>query len=318
MSLSEFELINKYFKDAFNDSPDVKCGIGDDAAIVALPAGMELAISVDTLVAGIHFTVDAGPEDIGYKSLAVNLSDMAAMGAVPQWITLSLTMPENDEYWLKSFMSGFSVLAKQYSLSLVGGDLTHGPLSITVQIHGFVPEGQALYRHGAESGDLIYVSGTLGDAGLALQLLENRLNVSENHRDYLLQRLYRPVPRVELGMALRGIASSVIDISDGLLADLNHILVPSHKGAKVFLDKLPKSEAVCQLADDTATELALAAGDDYELCFTVPTENQSLLESKLSSDTLTCIGQITKQSGIRWLRSDGSEFKPSGRAYRHF
>lgn len=318
MSLSEFELINKYFKNAFNNSTDVKCGIGDDAAIVSLPAGMELAISVDTLVAGIHFPLAASPEDIGYKSLAVNLSDMAAMGAEPQWIMLSLTMPENNEAWLQSFMSGFGVLAKQYSLSLMGGDLTHGPLSVTVQTHGYVPAGQALYRHGTEIGDLIYVSGTLGDAGLALRMLDNKQDVEEKYRDYLIQRLNRPVPKIELGIVLRGIANSVIDISDGLLADLNHILVASHKGAEVFLDKLPVSEAISQLPDELAIDIALSSGDDYELCFTVPPERKSIVEKKLSSFPLSFIGQVMEGTGIKWLRNDGSEFLPSGNAYRHF
>lgn len=318
MSLSEFDLINKYFKDAFNNSKDVKCGIGDDAAIVSLPEGMELAVSTDTLASGIHFPVMTSPEDIGYKSLAVNLSDMAAMGAEPRWITLALTMPGNDEAWLKSFMSGFGILAKQYSLSLIGGDLTRGPLSVTVQIHGFVPQGQALYRHGAKSGDLIYVSGTLGDAGLALQMLNNNQDVEEKYHDYLLQRLNRPVPGIELGTTLRGLANSAIDISDGLMADLEHILVASRKGAVIMVDKLPRSEAMKQLPDKTAAEFALISGDDYELCFTVSPENRTTLEKKLSSWLLTCIGEVTEEAGIKWLRDDGGDFQPSGKSYSHF
>lgn len=318
MALTEFELIEKYFKNAFNDSPDVKCGIGDDAAIVSLPEGKELAIAVDTLVEGIHFPKDTRPEDTGYKSLAANLSDMAAMGAEPQWITLSLTMPENDEGWLQLFMSGFAVLARQYSLSLIGGDLTHGPLSITVQIHGFVPDGKALYRHGAKTDDFIYVSGTLGDAGLALQLLENPQLVDKKYHDFLMQRFNRPEPGIELGLALRDIANSAIDLSDGLLADLDHILVTSNKGAEVNIDKLPLSEAMHQLPDSLAAEIALTSGDDYELCFTVSADRKSKLEKLFSHHQLSCIGRITENTGIKWLNADGSEFQPSGSAYRHF
>lgn len=317
MPLSEFEIIEKYFRNAFKDGPEVKCGIGDDAAIVSVPAGMELAIAVDTLVAGIHFPDNTRPEDIGYKSLAVNLSDMAAMGADPQWITMSLTMPESNENWLQSFMSGFASLAKQYSLSLIGGDLTHGPLSITVQIHGFVPEGKALYRHGAQTGDLIYVSCTLGDAGLALRLLENQQIVDKKYHEFLLQRLNRPAPRVELGMALRDIANSVIDLSDGLLADLNHIVVASNKSAIVDVDNLPMSDAVKPQPD--AIDIALTSGDDYELCFTVPPEKKLQVENELNKKfQSSCIGKITDGKGIVWRHADGSAYHPKKKAWQHF
>jgi thiamine-monophosphate kinase len=317
MPLSEFDLINTYFRNAFKDGPDVKCGIGDDAAIVSLPAGVELAISVDTLVSGIHFPINTRPDDIGYKSMAVNLSDMAAMGAEPRWITLSLTMPENDPDWLAGFMSGFSVLAKQYALSLIGGDLSQGPLSVTVQIHGFVPEGKALYRHGAKTGDLIYVSGTLGDAGLALGMTAERYKVEEKHREYLMNRLNRPTPQIGLGMALRGIANSAIDISDGLLADLNHILESSNKGAFVNVDNISMYEAVKSQPD--AIDIALTSGDDYELCFTIPPEKQSQVENELQKKfRLSCVGNITDGKGIIWQHEDSSEFHPQGKAYQHF
>lgn len=316
MPLSEFEIIEKYFRNAFRDSPDVKCGIGDDAAIVSVPAGMELAITVDTLVAGIHFPDNTRPEDIGYKSLAVNLSDMAAMGANPQWITMSLTMPESNENWLQSFMSGFACLAKQYSLSLIGGDLTHGPLSITIQIHGFVPEGKALYRRGAMTGDLIYVSGTLGDAGLALGMVQGHYEVAEINREFLICRLNRPTPQIELGMALRGIANSAIDLSDGLLADLNHIVVASNKSAVVNVDDLPMSDAVKPQPD--AIELALTSGDDYELCFTVSPKKQSQVEELKQKFRLSCIGKITDGKGVVWQHADGRDYVPKGNAYRHF
>jgi len=205
---------------------------------------MELVISMDTLVSGIHFPETTYPQDIGYKSLAVNLSDLAAMGAEPRWITLALTMPESDEAWLEKFMEGFSELAQQYMLDLIGGDLTRGPLSITVQVHGFVPVGKAIYRHGAQTGDLVFVSGVLGDAGLALRMLAEQALLTNKYNDYLLQRLNRPAPRISLGLALRDTASSAIDISDGLLADLGHILTASKKGAIIKTDQLPLSDAL--------------------------------------------------------------------------
>jgi thiamine-monophosphate kinase len=316
MSLSEFDLIDKYFRNALKDGPEVKCGIGDDAALVSVPAGMELAVSVDTLVAGIHFPIDTSAADIGYKSLAVNLSDMAAMGADPQWITMSLTMPENNEDWLQSFMSEFAGLAKQYSLSLIGGDLSQGPLSITVQIHGFIPQGKALYRRGAQAGDLVYVTGTLGDAGLALGLVQGKYEVAEKYREYLMNRLNRPTPQIELGMALREIASSAIDISDGLLADLDHIAKASHKGAIIDIDNLPLSEAV-RLQPD-AIDIALTSGDDYELCFTVSPEKLSQMEELKQKSRLSCIGKITEGEGVVWQHADGSAYHPKKKAWQHF
>jgi thiamine-monophosphate kinase len=241
---------------------------------------------------------------------------MAAMGAEPRWITLSLTLPENNEDWLQSFMSGFASLAKQYSLSLIGGDLSQGPLSITVQIHGFVSEGKALYRHGAQGGDLVYVSGTLGDAGLALGLAQGRYEVAEIHREFLINRLNRPIPQIELGMALRGIANSAIDISDGLLADLDHIAEASHKAAIIDIDKLPLSEAVESQAD--AIDLALTSGDDYELCFSVPSSKQSQVEELKKKYSLTCIGRIKEGNGVQCLNADTSSYQSSGKGYRHF
>ncbi len=317
MALSEFELINKSFRNAFKDDSNVICGIGDDAAIVTVPPGKLLAISVDTLVAGVHFPLNTTPADIGYKSLAVNLSDMAAMGAEPRWITLSLTLPENDPDWLTGFMSGFSVLARQYALSLIGGDMSRGPLSITLQIHGFVPEGKVLYRGNAKAGDLIYVSGTLGDAGLALGMTEDCYKVDEKYREYLMERLNRPVPRVELGIALRGIANSAIDISDGLLADLEHIVEASNTGATVNVEHLPMSPAV--KAQNDAIDIALTSGDDYELCFTVLPAKQLQVENELKKKfQLTCIGKITDGKGIIWQQADGSEYQPKKKAWQHF
>jgi thiamine-monophosphate kinase len=319
MPLSEFDLIRKYFRSPSGSAPGVRCGIGDDAALVAIPAGMDLALSMDTLVAGVHFQRDATAADIGYKSLAVNLSDMAAMGARPGWALLSLTLPEPDENWLGQFMLGFNELAEKYSVSLIGGDLSRGPLSITIEIHGLLPEGKGLRRSGASADDLIYVSGTLGDGGLALKILAGQETVSGNGRSYLLSRLHRPSPRVELGMALLPIATSAIDISDGLVADLGHVLEASGVGARLDPEKLPLSEPVQQLGSERAWGIAATSGDDYELCFTVSPDRRIALEKKCKQECpVTCIGSITAQPGMQWVRTDGSVFQPEGSGYRHF
>ena len=320
MPLSEFALIDRFFRNALRDGPGVSCGIGDDAAIVSVPQGMELALSMDTLVAGVHFPPDTTAEDIGYKALAVNLSDMAAMGAEPRWITLSLTLPQDDPAsWLEGFMTGFTVLARQYSLALIGGDLTHGPLSITIQIHGWLPTGTAIYRSGARPGDHIYVSGTLGDAGLALGVLNQRWTIDEKYHAEIFQRLHRPAPRIELGMALRGQATSAIDLSDGLQADLRHILTASNTGAVLNPELLPLSGALRQLPADQAWEIALTSGDDYELCFTLPAATGAKKITRLAAlCPVRCIGQISAQTGLQWQRSDGSVYTPSGTGYRHF
>lgn len=319
MSLTEFELIRKYFSKPTNKSPDIVCGIGDDAAVVSVPEGMELVISMDTLTAGVHFPAGCLPQDIGYKSLAVNLSDMAAMGAKPRWITLALTMPENDETWLGNFMNGFNELAQQFSLDLIGGDLTRGPLSITIQVHGFNFTGQSIYRNGAQSGDLVFVSGTLGDAGLALRLMENHSLSGNRYHEYLMQRLNRPVPRIDLGLALRGIASSAIDISDGILADLGHLLTASRKGAIVRIDQLPLSDALKDNKTENILEIALTSGDDYELCFTAPAMRRSEIDKlQCNNFQIACIGTITDTPGIQWMQSDNKPYTPHGRAYIHF
>lgn len=320
MSLSEFELIRKFFKPAERPSHGIRCGIGDDAAIVSVPKNFELAISTDTLVSGIHFPETTSAEDIGYKALAVNLSDLAAMGASPVWATLALTLPNADETWLQGFMSGFNTLAEHYNLSLIGGDLTHGPLSVTVQIMGFLPKGSGLLRSGAKDSDLIYVTGTLGDAGLALKELKQDIKIDSTHIDYLSQRLNRPTPRIELGKLLHNIANSVIDISDGLLADLDHILEESGAGAFIQTKDIPLSDALTSLDRETALQLAFSSGDDYELCFTVPEENREKLE-KVSAGIcrISCIGRISSPGeGIEIKDNAGRQVKLSAKGYRHF
>lgn len=320
MSLSEFDLIRRYFQDATPLSDDVCCGIGDDAAIVRVPAGNDLVLAMDTLVAGVHFPTDALPADIGYKSLAVNLSDLAAMGADPCWITLSLTLPEADENWLQSFMDGFGQLAREYRLGLVGGDTTRGPLSITIQVHGLVPEGQALKREGARPGDRVYISGHPGDAALALDIINGNVSdVDDQQMAYLLARFNRPTPRLELGRSLRGIASSAVDISDGLDADLGHILEAGAVGADMQLAQLPLSAALQALPPDRAWQLALSGGDDYELCFTVPEANVAEIDAlSLPDCPLFFIGTISEETGQRWWGPDGNKFKLSDTGYCHF
>lgn len=320
MSLSEFSLISRYFTRRIN-RPDVLLGIGDDCALLNLPAGMALAVSMDTLVAGVHFPHHTSPQDIGYKLMAVNLSDLAAMGAQPAWITLALTLPESDEVWLDAFCRGLFELADRYQMSLIGGDTTHGPLTLTLQVHGFVPTGQALRRDGARPGDLIYVTGTLGDGGLGLRCAQSSITLVEDHRQYAISRLNRPTPRIEAGLILRGLASSAIDVSDGLLADLDHILTASCVGAVLELSKLPLSPAYLAAYDHIGgIEMALSAGDDYELCFTVSPGNVAQVEAALGhlGCGFSCIGQIRSEAGLSCRRADASEYVPVTKGYDHF
>ncbi|TAK73541.1 MAG: thiamine-phosphate kinase [Gammaproteobacteria bacterium] len=311
--MTEFELIKHYFAQQSLHRPDVMLGIGDDAAILSIPAGMELAVTTDTLALDVHFPASASPYDIGYKSLAVNLSDLAAMGATPAWVTLAITLPQADESWIHSFCDGFFTLANRYQVQLIGGDLTHGPLAITVQAIGFIPTRKAILRSGAKAGDLIYVTGTLGEAGLALLSLQGKASpVPED----ILTRLHRPEPRVTVGEAIRDIAHAAIDISDGLTADLGHILEQSHVGAIIYVDQLPLSH----LPHEGGIHLALTAGDDYELCFTIPTDKRAELEAKLTalSCRYTCIGTITEQTGLDLRYQNGKKYHGQIGGYQHF
>lgn len=265
---TEFQLIHRYFT---HRARHAVLGVGDDAALVTVRRGHELVISADMLVAGRHFFRDADPRHLGHKALAVNLSDMAAMGAAPRWATLALALPSADERWLRAFSRGFMTLARRFDVDLVGGDTTRGPLNICVQIMGEVPRGTALRRDGARVGDDIWVSGTLGDAALALAGLRRRLLLAPNELKQCAQRLHRPQPRVALGLALRGVAHSAIDVSDGLLADLGHILESSCVAAEIELAALPASGVLRRYLDRVvACRALLAGGDDYELCFTAP------------------------------------------------
>jgi thiamine-monophosphate kinase len=335
VSSSEFELIRRYFAQSAAGRDDVLLGIGDDAAVLRTPPDTGLIAAIDTLVAGIHFPPDTDPESIGHKALAVNLSDLAAMGAEPAWAMLALTLPQADERWLAGFAQGFFALARTHGVALIGGDTTRGPLSITVQIQGFCPPGAALRRGGARPGDLIYVTGTLGDAGLALRLLAHDDVGSSVAREFLQRRLDRPQPRVAQGLRLRGCAHAAIDVSDGLLADLGHILAASGVGATLDLAQLPLSPAFrsCLAALTAAAhpaldrytpglawaDLALASGDDYELCFTVAPDQRGRVEAMAEAGVpCTCIGVIDAEQGLRGRLADGASYLPPRRGYDHF
>jgi thiamine-monophosphate kinase len=321
MVMHEFDLIQHFFAHQLQPMrTDVVLGIGDDCAITTLPPGHELALSIDTLVAGIHFPDSATAEEIGHKALAVNLSDLAAVGAAPAWVTLALTLPRIDEVWLALFAQGFFTLAQQYQTVLIGGDLTRGPLTISIQAHGFIPAGQAITRSHAKPGDLIYVTNTLGDAGLALHYLQQKIDLTPQQMS-IMQRLHKPMPRIAEGIALRNIANAMIDVSDGLAADLSHILTQSNVSATIHLERLPLSATLRQAVPlELAYSLALTAGDDYELCFTAPKNKQSLIKSKLKS--ATCIGEIraTKQHDPHQLmvQLDGKPYFVGVGGYQHF
>ena len=320
MALSEFDLIHRYFASLSPVRADVLLGVGDDCALLAPPPGQALAVSIDTLVEGRHFAPGADPEALGHKCLAVNLSDLAAMGAEPAWATLALTLPRADEAWLDAFARGLGALARQWGVALVGGDTTRGPLSITLQVHGFVPAAQALRRGGARPGDLVYVTGSLGDAGLAL-LVRQGLYAAPDDVPYLFGRLDRPEPRLSVGAALRGLASSAIDVSDGLAADLGHVCTASGVGATLYLDRLPCSRGVRTYVDETGDwHLPLSAGDDYELCLTVPPARQGEVETLGGewSCELTWVGVIERARGVRLLAPDGAGVAIGAPGFDHF
>jgi len=319
--MTEFDLIKNYFATQALKRTDVQLSIGDDAAIVTLTLDQQLAITTDTLVAGTHFLEDTHAHDIGYKALAVNLSDLAAMGARPAWMTLALTLPKPDESWIQDFCTGFFTLANRYQVQLIGGDLTKGPLSITIQAMGLLPKNKALRRDHAKPGDLIYVTGTLGDAGLALEFLREKISIAEHYQSSILEKLHRPEPRIATGEAILSLANAAIDISDGLLADLGHILEASKVGADIYVDKLPLSEALTHsVSAEQILALALTAGDDYELCFTIPANSQAVLEKKLSAILCryTCIGQIKQQLGLDVLYPDGKKYHGNVSGFQHF
>lgn len=322
MPCGEFSLIKQYFTSQPVKRKDVSTGIGDDCAILTVPEKQQVAISTDTLVSGIHFLPTISPEDLAYKALAVNISDLAAVGADPAWASLALTLPKVDNDWLEAFSRSLFALAEYYSIQLIGGDTTKGPLSLTITIQGLVPQGMALLRSGAKIGDWIYVTGFLGDSVAGLAVLQNRLQPSQpESRDYFITRHLRPQPRLLQGQALRSLASAAIDISDGLISDLNHILTASGCGARINLDALPYSTAMkSQVSKEQAEIWALSGGEDYELCFTVPEINRGALDIALAHTgaDFHCIGQIMPiAEGIRYLR-EGKEVHPNLKGFDHF
>ena len=306
--MSEFNLIQQYFT---RPTRHTDLGVGDDAALVAVTDGMQLVVATDMSVSGTHFFFDAAAYNIGWKSLAVNISDMAAMGAQAKWATLAIALPEVNENWLAEFSRGFFACADAFNIDLIGGDTTRGPLNISVTIMGEVPIGQAIQRSGAQVGDDIWVSGTLGSAALALAHLQGKIKLENNatalnHSCTDLQTsihaLHRPVPRAALGLALRNIATSCIDISDGLLADLGHILNASNCGATIDLDKIPCIDYLKnRLQNPQFQEFLLAGGDDYELCFTAPPSKRVEIEmlSKQQNILLTCIARTRLDIGLQ-------------------
>ena len=306
---SEFSLISKYFSAKSAGRNDVELGIGDDCALLKAPDGMHLASTMDTLVSGVHFPESTDPYSIGYKSLAVNLSDLAAMGAEPAWASLALTLPEADESWLQKFSEGFFSLLNRYGMTLIGGDTTKGPLSVTVHVIGLLPVDKGLRRDRAKSGDDVYISGHVGDAGLGLRVLTGNLEViTESLQQQLLQRLNRPEPRVELGVALRDFANAAIDVSDGVAADLGHILESSQRGARIQLELLPLSQAAKAYVEHgtDVIDIALSAGDDYELLFTAASTHRteiSKIAEKLSIP-VTRIGKILQKNDLEILHFD--------------
>ncbi|WP_456376525.1 thiamine-phosphate kinase [Thiolapillus sp.] len=310
--MAEFALIQQYFAGLSAPGGDVLLGVGDDCALLQPPPGRQLAMTMDTLIAGRHFLADVDPVSLGHKSLAVNLSDLAAMGAEPAWALLSISLPKIDHHWLQGFVRGFKTLAERFGVRLVGGDTCQGALSITVQLTGLVEADRAMLRSSAKPGDLVYVTGTLGDAALALQLLRAGKDPGE-----LRERLEKPQPRITEGRALAAAGvRSCIDLSDGLVADLGHICQRSGCAARIHVERLPVSSRVrshVQESGDLAS--VVAGGDDYELCFTLPASMQSLWES-LPFET-TCIGEIVPGKGVELLQEDGSSL-PLPPAWEHF
>jgi thiamine-monophosphate kinase len=301
MACGEFSLIARYFDRVSSSRRDVETGIGDDCALLTVAEKQLLAISTDTLVSGIHFLPDIDPRDLGYKALAVNLSDLAAMGADPAWLTLAITLPEVDESWLEAFSDSLFEQLEYYDMQLIGGDTTRGPLAMTLGIHGLVPAGRALKRSGARPGDWIYVTGTPGDSAAGLAILQDRLVVKDSvQAAYLKKRHLRPTPRILHGQALRDLASSAIDLSDGLISDLGHILKASKCGARVDLDALPYSEAI---KANVGAEINRGALDVAIGNLGIP---------------FTCIGQVAPESeGLQFMQN-GKPVTLDLKGYDHF
>jgi len=320
MALSESELITRYFRSCGAQRRDVTLGVGDDAALLECPPGMQLVATTDTLVAGVHFPPSIPAAAIGHRALAVNLSDLAAMGARPAWALLALTLPEADEHWLTEFAAGFSALARAHEVALVGGDTTRGPLTVTVQLLGHVPHGRVLTRAGGRAGDLLFVSGSPGDAGAGLALEQGRLEAPPGAAPYLRERFLLPTPRVALGERLGAFARACIDVSDGLLGDAGKLAAASGVGLEISFEALPVSPQLAQaLGPEAARALALTAGDDYELLFAVDPARAAELERELprAQWNYRQIGVLRAAAGAVVVR-DGTVMDFSHSGYQHF
>lgn len=317
--MDEFSLIADFFKSKAIQAPNVVVGIGDDAACLQVPSGMDLLVTTDTLVSNVHFLPQWNPYDIACKAVMVNVSDIAAMGGIPCWASLALTLPHIDTTWLSAFSSGIQKSLEKFNIALIGGDTTKGPLSITITMHGFVPSGKAVKRSGAKAGDLIFVTGELGAAALAVKGLTTH-TIEPLHQEFLMQQLNHPVPRVDLSSLLRKYATSAIDVSDGLTQDLNHICMSSQVGASLIKEAIPIHPLVSQYLKQDALAFSMQGGEDYVLCFTV---SKAQVDSFLNEMTKVnmicyCIGSIEKEPGLRFKIREG-EFEPcyySG--YKHF
>ncbi len=299
--MKEFELIKHFFTEQTVKRKDVLLGIGDDCAVIASTEKQNIVITTDTLVAGVHFPLNTPARAIGHKAVAVNLSDIAAMGAKPSWLSLAITLPEVDSAWLSEFSAGVFDLCEYYNVELIGGDTTQGPLSITITAQGLTPENKYLSRSGAKAGDWLYVTGEIGDAALALQHINQEVSLDSDFIEPVRNKLDYPKPRVLAGQTLREYASAAIDISDGLIADLGHICQASNVGANIVLDAIPLSNIMRDsLLLEDSINLALTGGDDYELLFTVSEDNKVGMETSLShaGTPVTCIGQINATQTI--------------------
>jgi thiamine-monophosphate kinase len=315
--MDETGLIERYFRDLGAVRGDVSVGIGDDAAVLAVPGGVELVATTDTLVEGTHFLPGSAARSIGHRALAVNLSDCAAMGATPAWALLSLTLPLIDESWLSGFALGFGALARAHDVALVGGNLCRGPLSVTVQLTGFVAPGCAVRRSGAQPGDLLCLTGTVGDAAAGLAVRRGELAAID--QQWLCQRFEYPEPRVGLGAQLHGVASACIDISDGVYADLGRLAAASECSARIELEQLPLSAHLTRAIGVLAWQYALQGGEDYELGIAVPPTHWPALQALAArhGTQVTCVGQVVAGDGIE-LRQEGNQvqFQPEG--FDHF
>jgi thiamine-monophosphate kinase len=317
--VSESELIDRYFRELGAARADVVLGIGDDAALLRVPADADLVLTTDALVEGVHFLPGAPARSLGYRALAVNLSDIAAMGASPSWALLALNLPEADERWLQPFAAGFGDLARAHGVALVGGNVSRGPLSITVQLAGLSPRGEALRRDGARRGEALYVSGSVGDAAAGLKRLRGQLRATPEAGAYLQQRFEYPVPRLQLGAGLRGLASACIDVSDGLYVDAQRLLLASGCGASIELERLPVSWALRETFGESAWQQALAGGEDYELCFSAPEANAAAITAlaERTGIAVSRIGRIEGGTGVELrLNNTVMQFSPLG--FDHF